>query len=100
MRLISDDILAVITIWQEAAGESMDGKTAVAEVIRNRMEQQVHSDGTVAGTVLRPQQFSGWNSDSIRRIESVLLDSNDLTVQACMTAWPRCCSSASATGSR
>jgi spore germination cell wall hydrolase CwlJ-like protein len=87
MRLISDDILAVITIWMEASGEQMDGKVAVAEVIRNRIEQKVHSDGTLAGTVLRPWQFSGWNQDSPRRIVSALLDSNDKEVQACMTAW-------------
>lgn len=86
-RLISDDALAAVTIWQEARGEPYDGKVGVAEVIRNRMAQRYMSDGTVAGTVLRAAQFSGWNTIDRNRIPSVQIDSDDECVQDCLRAW-------------
>ncbi|HTM09558.1 MAG TPA: cell wall hydrolase [Verrucomicrobiae bacterium] len=87
MRLISDTALAAITIWQEARGEPYEGKLAVAEVIRNRMRERYASDGTVAGTVLRPKQFSGWNSDDTNRIPSLKIDDNDPIAAECIRAW-------------
>lgn len=90
MRLISDTALAVITIWQEARGEDYRGKLAVAEVIRNRMRFKYSSDGTVAGTVARSYQFSGWNDDpgdNAQLVQSLKLDDDDPIVQDCMTAW-------------
>ncbi|TFG62814.1 MAG: hypothetical protein E4H32_05290, partial [Nitrospirales bacterium] len=56
----SEDILAALTIYLEARGESFAGKMAVAAVIRNRMHHKYHSDGTVKGTVLRAKQFEPW----------------------------------------
>jgi spore germination cell wall hydrolase CwlJ-like protein len=87
MRLVSDTALAAITIWQEARGEPYEGKLAVAEVIRNRMRAHYASDGTVAGTVLRPRQFSGWNSDDLNRVPSLKLDDGDRVVADCVRAW-------------
>lgn len=58
---LSDDALAVITIWGEARGEPPEGKAAVASVIKNRMKNRHQSDGTVRGTVLKPKQFSMFN---------------------------------------
>lgn len=87
MRLISEEALAVVTIMQEAAGEPYLGKLAVAEVIRNRMQRKYASDGTVAGTVLRPLQFSGWNAKDPGRIRSVRADSDDSVVRECIRAW-------------
>jgi spore germination cell wall hydrolase CwlJ-like protein len=87
LRLISDDILAWITIWQESRGEPDEGKLAVAEVIWNRMRTRYSSDGTVAGTVLRPWQFSGMNTDDPNRIPAFKLDSDNPIVQACRNAW-------------
>lgn len=94
MRLISEEALAVVTIRQEAEGESYLGKLAVAEVIRNRMQRKYASDGTVAGTVLRAKQFSGWNAVSTKadpfntfRIRSVQIDSDDQIVKDCIRAW-------------
>lgn len=87
MRLITEEALAVITIYQEAQGESYEGKLAVAEVIRNRMKKQYASDGTVSGTVLRPMQFSGWNAKDPGRIRAVRSDSDDRIVQDCIRAW-------------
>src|SRR5690242_9293677 len=77
MRLISDTALAAVTIWQEARGEAYAGKLAVAEVIRNRIKERYASDGTVAGTVIRPKQFSGWNSSDSNRIPSLQIDDGD-----------------------
>lgn len=87
MRLFSDTALAAATIWQEARGEPYEGKLAVAEVIRNRMRVRYTSDGTIAGTVLRPHQFSGWNSDDVNRIPSLKLDDADKVVADCIRAW-------------
>lgn len=87
MRMISDDALAVVTIMQEAAGEPYKGKVAVAEVIRNRMREKYASDGTVAGTVLRPYQFSGWNTKDPGRVRNIMIDDNDHVVQECINAW-------------
>lgn len=67
------DLLLALTLWGEARGEPIDGKKAVAWVVRNRMEKAaawkaargrnhpLYGDGTVQGVVLRPWQFSCWN---------------------------------------
>lgn len=86
-RILSDDALAIITIAQEALGESYEGKLAVAEVIRNRMRTKYSSDGTVAGTVLRAWQFSGWNTDAVGRIRMAKIDGDDKHVDDCVRAW-------------
>lgn len=87
VRLITEDALAIVTIMQEAAGEPYAGKLAVAEVIRNRMQQKYSSDGTVSGTVLRPKQFSGWNTSDPGRIRTVRADDEHHIVQDCIKAW-------------
>jgi len=87
MRLVSADTWAALTIWQEARGESHEGRVAVAEVIRNRMRLRYSSDGTVEGTVLRAYQFSGWNTKDPNRVACAALDANDTTVADCTRAW-------------
>ena len=87
MRLITEEALAIVTIMQEAAGEPYEGKLAVAEVIRNRMQQRYSSDGTVAGTVLRPYQFSGWNTADPGRVRNIRADTDQQVVQDCSRAW-------------
>ena len=89
MRLFSDDAWAVATVWQEARGESMEGKIAVARVIRNRMQIRYSSDGTVPGTVLKSYQFSGWNTQDHNRIPAARLDDDDSVVRQCQEAWRR-----------
>ena len=86
-RLVSEEALAVITIWQEARNEPQEGMMAVGEVIRNRMKLKYSSDGTVAGTVLRPLQFSGWNAKDPSRVKSLKIDDDDATVKKCLAAW-------------
>lgn len=87
MRLIDPVGIAVATIWQEARGESHEGRVAVAEVIRNRMTHGFHSDGSVVGTCLAPYQFSGWNTKDPNRIPSLKLDDANLLVADCLLAW-------------
>jgi len=86
-KLVPDSALATICIWQEARGESYEGKLAVAEVIRNRMNRNDSSDGTVAGTVLRPFQFSGFGAQDSNLIPSFKIDDTDPVVIDCLRAW-------------
>ena len=72
--------LVVVTIVQEAALESLKGKIMVAEVIRDRAESKYNSDGTLIDTILRPKQFSGWNTEERARIRSLNLDITEQAV--------------------
>jgi spore germination cell wall hydrolase CwlJ-like protein len=87
MRLVSEDAIAIVTIYQEAEGEPFAGKVAVGEVIRNRATRKYSSDGTVIGTCLRASQFSGWNTNSKNRTRSLQIDSEAQSVQDCVIAW-------------
>ena len=90
MYVVNPDSLAIVTIFQEAAGEPLEGKVAVGEVIRNRMARKYSSDGTVAGTVCRRYQFSAWNDDPQGNdllIRSLKIRDEDQTVKDCVRAW-------------
>jgi spore germination cell wall hydrolase CwlJ-like protein len=86
-KLIPDHLWAVVTIFMEAEGESFDGKVAVAEVIWKRTQQKFFSDGTVAGTCLKPYQFSGWNTKSPNRLRACQIDDESQSVKDCIAAW-------------
>lgn len=58
--MLTDDDLAATCIADEAANQPYEGKVAVGIVILNRMARKYESDGTVAGTVLKHFQFSGF----------------------------------------
>lgn len=86
--LIADWQLIVATIIQEARLESLKGMTMVAEVIRDRTRTKFNSDGTIAGTILRAKQFSGWNdSEDKVRIASVKIDLADNATQKALYAY-------------
>ena len=87
MKLIHDHLWGVLTVWQEARGEPYEGKMAVAEVILRRTQQKYSSDGTIAGTCLRPYQFSGWNTKDPNRLKAAQLDSEDSMVEECQRAF-------------
>lgn len=87
MRLIPDDQWGIITVFAEARGEEYRGKLAVAEVIVRRTARKFFSDGTVVGTVLRPMQFSCWNTRDPNRLSAALADDTDSVVRACIEAW-------------
>lgn len=55
---MTDADLLALNIYEEAAGESDEGKAAVARIVRNRMRAKFFSDGTIQGTVLAKDQFS------------------------------------------
>lgn len=57
---MTDADLIALCVWTEARGEPYEGKAAVARVIFNRMHAKWFSDGTVPGTVLAKDQFSGF----------------------------------------
>lgn len=86
MRIISDDILAALTIWMEARSESPEGMTAVGEVLLNRMKTGQWGK-TIAEVVLAPYQFSCWNTTDSNRRLAALLDDSDPQYQASFAAW-------------
>lgn len=61
-----------LCVWDEARGEPEQGKAAVARVVLNRAKARFESDGTIAGTVLAKDQFSGfwfdWSGGRYRRV--------------------------------
>lgn len=87
MLLFPEEAWAVATIWAEARGEPQPGKVGVAEVIRNRAARHYSSDGTIAGTVLHPLQFSCWNTHDGNRLLAATIDSDDPVVVLCREAW-------------
>lgn len=97
--------LAVATIWQEARGESYEGKLAVAEVIRDRTLLKYQSDGTLLGTLFKAYQFSGWNTDDPNRLKALkaiaephLLSPNQrFELEACAAAWAEAVATGTAT---
>lgn len=87
MRLIPDEVWAALNIWMEARGEPYEGQLAVAEVMQTRMRRKYQSDGTVIGTVLRPYQFSGWNTKDPNRLRAAQLEDTDGRYAMCRQAW-------------
>lgn len=57
---MDDDTLLATCIADEAGSEPYEGKVAVGIVVLNRLIDRIASDGTMQGTVLRPNQFSGF----------------------------------------
>lgn len=86
-RLIFDRTWALCTLVGEAAAEPFAGQVAVAETIRNRGEQHYFSDGTVASTVLWPQQFSCWSTMTRNRIRLAQLEDDSPEIVAVAKAW-------------
>lgn len=85
MKIVSEDQWAILTIIGEALNQSLTGKIAVAEVIRNRMKRKYASDGTVVGTVLRAKQFSMW--DDKARLLAARADDDTYSVREAIEAW-------------
>jgi spore germination cell wall hydrolase CwlJ-like protein len=55
---MTDEDLLALNIAQEAGGEIIDGRAAIARIVKNRMARKFQSDGTMPGTVLKKDQFS------------------------------------------
>lgn len=85
--IVEDWQWVVMTIIQEAALEPFQGKVMVAEVIRDRAESGFNSDGTIVGTVLKPFQFSGWNTEDKGRMTAAKFDLGDQIVSDSIKAY-------------
>ncbi len=79
--------LAIATLWQEARGEDQAAREAVAWVVKNRMARLYDSDGTIAGTVLKRWQFSGWMSATIARQALRAVGTGAPLIEALRAAW-------------
>lgn len=77
-------VIAAITIWREARGESFDAQRGVAWVIFNRMRDQRWPDDPVA-VCHQHLQFSCWNSNDLncRKWPSP----TDTAFLSCIRAW-------------
>jgi spore germination cell wall hydrolase CwlJ-like protein len=62
---MTDEDLLATCVADEAGGEEYEGKVAVAIVLANRQALHYQSDGTVQGTVLKKDQFSGFWFDMV-----------------------------------
>lgn len=60
MTTLADADLVALTIYGEARNQSLDGKAAVANVIRNRLHDG-RWGASYERVVLAPYQFSCWN---------------------------------------
>ena len=58
-------VLLALTVLGEARNQSYQGKVAVAQVVRNRMDQKKLS---VADVVLRPHWFDCWDAEDPNRL--------------------------------
>ena len=101
---MTDEDLFALCVWDEAADQPYEGKVAVARVILNRIAAHYESDGTIKGTVLAPNQFSGFWFDMVAgkyrkicfslaeaeaRAEKLLLKATQDTL-----TWRLCCTAA------
>lgn len=68
---LTDRDVCVATIFGEARGEPIEGKVAVACVLRNRVAAGRFGKG-YREVALAPKQFSCWNADGSVNYESVL----------------------------
>lgn len=55
---MTEQELAYLNAYEEAAGEPDEGVAAITRIVKNRMAHHFFSDGTIAGTVLAKDQFS------------------------------------------
>ena len=85
--LIPDIYWGILTVCQEARSEGFQGMVAVAEVIRNRTEKKIFSNGTIRSTVLWPYQFSGWNTKDPNRLISADMGLTDGVTLDCIRAF-------------
>lgn len=84
-----DEFTAVLTLWGEARGETLEGQGAVAHVIMNR-----RNDGRWGSTydaVCRaPSQFSCWNHNDPNYAKMVNLPANDAGLKALLSTLHFC----------
>ncbi len=85
---MSPDDLDVMarTLWGEARGEPLEGKIAVAWVIRNRADHPGWWGHGIAGVCRQPWQFSCWNADDPNRAKLIGVTARDEMFRECLMA--------------
>lgn len=66
------------TMWGEARGDGENSMRAVAHVIQNRKNRGGWYGNTIATVILKPWQFSAWNSDDPNCNKMLKLAQDDL----------------------
>ena len=66
------------TLWGEARGEGTKGMQAVANVVINRVQKGGWYGASVKDVVLKPYQFSCWNTTDVNRAQLDNLTIDDL----------------------
>lgn len=83
----SEDIdIMARTIWGEARGEILEGKVAVALVIRNRAEKGGWWGDSITKVCLKPWQFSAWNQNDPNREKLLQVTIEDDDFKKCLYA--------------
>ena len=74
LPILDDLTLLAATVYMEAGAESFEGKLAVAHVVMNRDASS--PDPGLDDVVLKPWQFSAWNTDHRARatLQTVMND--------------------------
>lgn len=74
------------TIWGEARGESQTGRTAVGNVIMNRVHHPSRWPKSPAEVCQQPWQFSCWNEGDPNRTKLLEVDLDDTDLRQCIRA--------------
>src|SRR5262245_20911607 len=83
--MTSDDLdVMARPVWGEARGEPLDGKTAVAWVIKNRADHPGWWGHGIAGVCRQPWQFSCWNPDDPNRAKLIGVTARDEMFRDCL----------------
>lgn len=77
MSELTDVDIATVTLWGEARGEPIEGRIAVACVLRNRVADGRWGD-TYTDVCLAPKQFSCWNEGRDANHAAVMVLVEDL----------------------
>ena len=72
------------TLWGEARGEALEGKIAVAWVIRNRADHPGWWGHGIAEVCRAPWQFSAWNADDPNRAKLIGVTARDDMFRDCL----------------
>ncbi len=83
------EVLLTMLVWGEARGEPDQGKLAVAEVVRNRVERPRWWGKTWHEVMLKPYQFSIFNAGdpSLNSLQDLFEGERR---QRALTLWRRC----------
>lgn len=73
LEMVAEEKLLAATIWAEARGETRQGREAVAWVIKNRAAKGGWYGHSINSVILKPWQFSCYNSGDPNRQKIIKL---------------------------